>query len=77
VKKDDDADSMFERDSEAIFEDIDLMSCLDSISEINERDDNMSSLDSISQSLKELQKSIMDKSMVSPEKNSNFQMEAL
>jgi hypothetical protein len=44
----DDGDSMFERDSEAIFEDIDMMSCLDSISEINERDDSESSLDSIS-----------------------------
>jgi hypothetical protein len=55
---------MFERDSEAIFEDVDLMSCLDSISEINDRDESMSSMDSISQSLKDLQRSIMEKSMV-------------
>jgi hypothetical protein len=71
----DDSDSMFERDSEAIFEDVDLMSCLDSISEINDRDESMSSMDSISQSLKDLQRSIMEKSMVQPEKN--FQIEAL
>ena len=45
---------MFERDSEAIFEDIDLMSCIDSISQINDRDDSASSLDSIAQSLKDL-----------------------
>jgi hypothetical protein len=49
----DDSDSMFERDSE-FFDDVDLMSCLDSISEINDRDESMSSMDSISQSLKDL-----------------------
>ncbi len=55
-------DSMFDRDEEAIFDDIDMMSCIDSISELNERDDsNSNTILFMSKSIRELQERIMNR----------------
>lgn len=76
-KRDEMGDSMFERDDEAIFDDFDMISCIDSISDINDRDISNSSIDKISQSIRDLQGVIMNRTMTEPIQNNNFQMEEL